>query len=178
MALYQIKVCVVVIVAVIFSAFFGDGTCRETKYTKVCRQCYPEFKKRHSLFHNNNNCVCCNASLFFCRCQAINYPEDLPTASIIICFYNEHYPTLLRTIHSVIDRTPSALLEEIILVDDYSDIPELHSNLMEYIEKHLDSRIKLFKTERREGLIRARMFGARKARGDVSVLFQMLTTNI
>lgn len=46
---------------------------------------------------------------------------------------------------------------------------------MEYIEKHLDSRIKLFKTERREGLIRARMFGARQAKGDVSVLFQMLT---
>lgn len=86
----------------------------------------------------------------------------------MICFYNEHFPTLLRTIHSVVDRTPSSVLEEIILVDDYSDIPDLHSNLMEYNNKLFDSRIKLFKTERREGLIRARMFGARKAKGNVS----------
>lgn len=41
---------------------------------------------------------------------------------------------------------------------------------MEYIDKHLDGRVKLFKTERREGLIRARMFGARKAKGDVRFL--------
>lgn len=108
---------------------------------------------------------------FSSRCKSLIYPDDLPTASIIVCFYNEHLPTLLRTIHSVINRTPSSVLEELILVDDYSDIPDLHSNLMEYIDKHLDDRIKLFKTERREGLIRARLFGSRKAKGDVNTFY-------
>lgn len=67
----------------------------------------------------------------------------------------------------MIDRTPAALLKEIILVDDYSSIADLHSNLSEYIATHFDSKVKLFRTEKREGLIRARMFGARKAEGEV-----------
>ena len=47
--------------------------------------------------------------------------SDLPTASVIICFYNEAFYTLLRTVYSVIDRTDDKLLHEIILVDDFSD---------------------------------------------------------
>jgi len=45
----------------------------------------------------------------------------MPTTSIIIAFYNEGWTTLLRTIYSVLHTSPSALLTEIILVDDYSD---------------------------------------------------------
>lgn len=50
----------------------------------------------------------------------MTYSHDLPTASVIICFYNEAWSTLLRTVHSVLDKTPEYLLQEIILVDDYS----------------------------------------------------------
>jgi len=50
----------------------------------------------------------------------IGYSEDLPDASVIITFYNEAWRTLLRTIHSVIDQSPSRLLREIILIDDGS----------------------------------------------------------
>lgn len=99
------------------------------------------------------------------------YPADLPSASVIICFYNEHLTTLIRTLYSIVDRTPSYLLKEIILINDYSDFEGLHSNLSNFIESNdeLKSHVKLVKTEQREGLIRARMFGARRAMGQVLV---------
>lgn len=41
---------------------------------------------------------------------------------MVICFFNEAFSALLRTVHSVLDRTPPFLLHEIILVDDYSEL--------------------------------------------------------
>ncbi|XP_018320488.1 polypeptide N-acetylgalactosaminyltransferase 35A isoform X2 [Agrilus planipennis] len=103
------------------------------------------------------------------KCQQIQYTADLPTASVIICFYNEHFYTLMRTVHSIINRTPSKILKEIILVDDFSDIPNLQYNVSSAIEKEFSGKVLLYRTERREGLIRARLHGARKATGEVIV---------
>ena len=47
--------------------------------------------------------------------------RDLPKASIVICYHNEARSTLMRTVYSVVDRTPDELLHEIILQDDFSD---------------------------------------------------------
>ncbi|XP_014473131.1 PREDICTED: polypeptide N-acetylgalactosaminyltransferase 35A-like isoform X2 [Dinoponera quadriceps] len=102
-------------------------------------------------------------------CRAQKYPADLPNASIIICFYNEHYTTLLRSLHSIIERTPATLLHEIILVNDYSDSDTLHEKIKVYIKVNFNTKVHFFKTDRREGLIRARVFGARKATGDVLI---------
>jgi len=50
-----------------------------------------------------------------------SYPENLPTASVVICFHNEAKSVLLRTVHSVLNRTPPDILREIIIVDDLSE---------------------------------------------------------
>ncbi len=56
------------------------------------------------------------------RCKSIEYPNDLPSASVVIVFKNERWSPVLRTVYSVLNRSPKHLLKEVILVDDQSDI--------------------------------------------------------
>ncbi|NXJ14130.1 GLT15 acetylgalactosaminyltransferase, partial [Odontophorus gujanensis] len=100
-------------------------------------------------------------------CLQQKYDSSLPTASIIICFHDEAWSTLLRTVHSIIDTAPKASLKDIILVDDLSQQGPLKSALSEYISK-LDG-VKLIRSNKRLGVIRGRMLGAARATGDVLV---------
>ncbi|XP_076349040.1 polypeptide N-acetylgalactosaminyltransferase 1-like [Tachypleus tridentatus] len=103
-------------------------------------------------------------------CKNIHYDKDLPTASIIITFIDEAWSTLLRTIHSVLNRTPSHLLHEIILVDDASTLEHLKEKLGNYIKKNLSAnKIKLLRMSEHRGVVRARLAGAKIATGDVLV---------
>ncbi|XP_030376905.1 polypeptide N-acetylgalactosaminyltransferase 35A [Scaptodrosophila lebanonensis] len=96
--------------------------------------------------------------------------EELPQASIIMCFYNEHKMTLMRSIKSVLERTPAHLLKEIILVDDNSDLPELEFHLLADLHARLKyDNLRYVRNDKREGLIRSRVIGARNANGAVLV---------
>ncbi|KAM9827034.1 polypeptide N-acetylgalactosaminyltransferase 11 isoform 2-T2 [Neosynchiropus ocellatus] len=103
------------------------------------------------------------------RCRGVAYPADLPSASVVICFFNEAFSALVRTVHSVLDRTPAGLLHQVILVDDHSDLGELQQQLERYVQQNFSSEVKLVRNHRREGLIRGRMIGASHATGDVLV---------
>ncbi|XP_037380615.1 polypeptide N-acetylgalactosaminyltransferase 15 [Talpa occidentalis] len=93
--------------------------------------------------------------------------DSLPTASVILCFHDEAWSTLLRTVHSVLDTAPRAFLKEIILVDDLSEQGQLKSALSEYVAR-LEG-VKLLRSNKRLGAVRARMLGATRATGDVLV---------
>lgn len=58
--------------------------------------------------------------MFSCRCLQKTYPSQLPSLGVILIFMNEALSIIQRAITSVINRTPSQLLKEIILVDDFS----------------------------------------------------------
>ncbi|XP_046337809.2 N-acetylgalactosaminyltransferase 7-like [Haliotis rufescens] len=103
------------------------------------------------------------------ECRYWHYPEALPTTSVIIVFHNEGWSTLLRTVHSVINTSPTRLLKEVILVDDDSDTEHLKEKLDLYL-KQFDGLVRLYRNDEREGLIRSRIKGALLATADV-ILF-------
>ncbi|XP_073812248.1 polypeptide N-acetylgalactosaminyltransferase 9 isoform X1 [Musca autumnalis] len=93
------------------------------------------------------------------------YRKDLPATDVIICFHNEAWSVLLRTVHSVFDRSPEHLIGNVILVDDYSDMPHTKKQLEDYFAAY--PKVKILRAPKREGLIRARLLGARHATSPV-----------
>ncbi|RWS24963.1 N-acetylgalactosaminyltransferase 7-like protein [Leptotrombidium deliense] len=128
------------------------------------------------------------------ECKYWHY-DDLPTASVVIVFHNEGFSTLMRTVHSVLIRSPRKYLREVVLVDDYSDKEPLKAGLDRYIVEHFgeykssfdpnkyegdsgnygellgerSGKVRLVRNTEREGLIRSRTRGAEESVGDVVV---------
>ena len=106
----------------------------------------------------------------WCRDQYDGKISHLENVSIIICFHNEAWSTLLRSVHSIINRTPKELLHEILLVDDKSDKEHLGSRLDDYVKENFDpSLVKIIRQEKRQGLMRSRMTGIQTATANILV---------
>lgn len=89
-------------------------------------------------------------------------------------FFNEHWSTLLRTVYSVLNRSPAELIVEIILVDDASTKKFLKDKLDHYVSKHLP-KVKIVRLAQRSGLILARLAGAKIATADVLIFLDSHT---
>ena len=98
-------------------------------------------------------------------CRSTYKPDrpDLDPTSVVICFHNEAWSTLVRTVHSIVNRSPDSLLEEILLIDDSSDMEHLGQRLDDYMERF--DKVRIVRGEERMGLIRCRMHGATIAKG-------------
>jgi len=113
---------------------------------------------------------------------------DLPSASVVIVFKNERWSPVLRTVYSVLNRSPKHLLKEVILVDDQSDIgkcvhrmattcfllvsEEMGQPLDDYCEEHFGELVRVLRAPTRLGLIKAKNYGAKNG------LFQFVNRNI
>lgn len=85
-----------------------------------------------------------------CKAKEATY-KNLPTASVIIVFFNEPFSVLMRTVHSVLNTVVADpnVLNEIILVDDGSDLRELQAKLEYYINTRLPKKVKLLRLPQR-----------------------------
>ncbi|XP_062425940.1 probable polypeptide N-acetylgalactosaminyltransferase 8 [Rhea pennata] len=115
-------------------------------------------------------------------CQRKTYPQDLPTLSVVLIFMNEALSIILRAITSIINRTPSHLLKEIILVDDCSSNDDLkgplEAQIKSYNAKH-PGLLKIVRHQKREGLTQARISGWEASTADVvAILDAHIEVNI
>ncbi|GFO06547.1 polypeptide n-acetylgalactosaminyltransferase [Plakobranchus ocellatus] len=94
-----------------------------------------------------------------CKEQAKEYiaTTNMLEISVVIIFHNEAFSVLLRSVHSILSRTPEHLLREIILVDDLST----HADLKQPLEKYFNDfpKVHIVRATKRQGLTRARLLG-------------------
>ncbi|XP_007899950.1 polypeptide N-acetylgalactosaminyltransferase 9 [Callorhinchus milii] len=105
------------------------------------------------------------------KCHQLQYLNNLPQIAVVFIFVNEALSVILRSVHSVVNHTPSHLLKEIILVDDNSDSVELKFNLDQYVNQRYPGLVKIVHNNKREGLIRARLQGWKAATAPVVGFF-------
>lgn len=140
-------------------------------------------KEEDKLFHENgfnallSDKISLNRSVPDIRhpgCRDKKYLSELPSVSVVVPFYNEHWSTLLRTAYSVINRSPKELLTEIILVDDCSNKKFLKDPLDKFVAENLP-KVRVIHLPKRGGLITARLAGAKAATGDVLIFLDSHT---
>ncbi|XP_061192693.1 polypeptide N-acetylgalactosaminyltransferase 5-like [Saccostrea echinata] len=101
------------------------------------------------------------------ECKMKIYRKDLPTASVVIIFYNEAWSVLWRTVHSIWNNSPPHLLKKVILVDDASVQEHLGKKLEQEVAKYPN--VNLVRAKNRTGLIQARNLGFSQVQTDVAI---------
>ncbi|XP_072506664.1 probable polypeptide N-acetylgalactosaminyltransferase 8 [Notamacropus eugenii] len=112
------------------------------------------------------------------RCLEKKYPPRLPTLSVVITFMDEALSILQRAITSVIHRTPSHLLKELILVDDFSSMEDLKEDLDKQIQLYnlkYPGLLTLIRHTKRKGVASTRQSGCQAATADVVVFLDAHT---
>ena len=108
------------------------------------------------------------------QCKAFKYDVTaLQVTSVIVPFYNEALSMLVRTVYSILSKTPDVLLKEIILVDDASTYDYVMTSLREFVK--IAPKVRLIRNAKREGLVRSRLIGAEASSGDVLVFLDAHT---
>lgn len=111
-------------------------------------------------------------NFFTGMCGRYRFDHSLmPTASVVVTVQNEQDGMLTLTVHTILARTPPSLLRDIIIVDDngLGDIRgEVNETELEELKK-VSPKIQILQNDRREGVARCRMRGARAAHGEVLV---------
>jgi len=105
------------------------------------------------------------------RCLNISYnnmKDRGDQVTLIIIFRNEQLSMLLRTLHSLRDRTDFELIGELLVINDHSDMgiwtEELSRQAFNaYVMHYIHKETKIFYLEEQIGLVRARRFAAREA---------------
>ncbi|KAK0039708.1 polypeptide N-acetylgalactosaminyltransferase 13 [Biomphalaria pfeifferi] len=103
-----------------------------------------------------------------CEDTAVDHSKMTLTASVVVVFYNEPWTMLLRTVYSIVDRSPAALLKEVILVDDGSTADWLLYPKLEHYLSVL-TKVQILRLPAKVGLTKARMLGEAAMSGDVVV---------
>ncbi|XP_016956526.3 putative polypeptide N-acetylgalactosaminyltransferase 10 [Drosophila biarmipes] len=105
-------------------------------------------------------------------CSKRKYLEVLPNVTVIMAFHNEHLSVLLRSITSIINRSPRELLKQIVLVDDASNLPDLGQKLEDFVAFNFPKVIQIVRLKQRCGLVKAKVIGAKKAISQVLVFLE------
>ncbi|XP_034482469.1 putative polypeptide N-acetylgalactosaminyltransferase 12 [Drosophila innubila] len=111
------------------------------------------------------------------RCLNISYEHVMqgePGVSLIVIFRNEQLAMLLRTLHSLRDRTDPEFVGELLVINDNSDMgiwtEELSRHAFDaYVWQHIRSSAKIFHMEEQMGLVRARRFAASMSEFEILV---------
>lgn len=101
-------------------------------------------------------------------CNQTAGQEIALTASVIIVVDNEPWTTLMRTVYSVVERSPPSLLKEIILVDDASTSDVLRYPKLERYTSVID-KVRIIRLPDPISLAKARLQGVQKMSGDVAI---------
>ncbi|XP_039479148.2 putative polypeptide N-acetylgalactosaminyltransferase 10 [Drosophila santomea] len=131
-----------------------------------------ENKEHHGFYDQLSNRISLNRSLPDTRpigCRKRQYLENLPNVTVIMAFHDEQLSVLLRSMTSIINRSPVELLKQIVLVDDDSNLPEFEQQLDDFVAQNFPSIIQIIRLSERRGLINARMEAIKVSSGQVLV---------